>query len=131
MHIQNQQGVTLIELVVTAAILAILAGIAIPAYKGYMKTSHKSECQNEMAAIKLAEAEFFLDSNSYFSGTDVNDLYNKSNNIYQPSSAAKSTKTECDYSVTITTSPDTYTIKATPGANGHLVGEGDMYVSGP
>jgi type IV pilus assembly protein PilE len=59
-------GVTLMELMVTMAILAVIAGIAIPSYKAYMHSSYLTECQNEVAAIQLAEQEYFLENNVYF-----------------------------------------------------------------
>jgi len=132
MHTQKQQGFTLVELMTTVAILAIVASIAIPAYKGYIQTSHKTECQNEVAAIRLAEEEYFLDNNAYFKGSDVSTLEKNSSNTYQASSAAKSAKTECDYTVTITGTPPTYDIKATGNANNNLSTLGTVVeLSGP
>ncbi len=118
MHNQKQHGFTLVELMTTVAILAIVATIAIPAYNGYITTSHKTECHNEVAAIRLAEEEHFLDNNFYFKGNNVGELEANSSNTYKASSAAKSGKTECDYSVSVTAT--TYDIKATGNANNHL-----------
>ena len=129
MRIRNHNGFTLVELMVTVAILGVVASIAIPAYNGYIKTSHKSECNNEMAAIKLAESEFFLDNNAYFKGGNVGELTTNSGNIYSPSSAAAGANSECDYSVAITTT--TFTITATPTTTGHLNGEAAWTLSGP
>lgn len=64
--VYQPNGFTLIELMVTVAILAIIAAIAIPAYNGYVKTSRFSEAQSEIAAIKIAQEEYFLDNNTYF-----------------------------------------------------------------
>jgi len=119
---------------IVIAILGVLAGIAIPAYNGYIKTSRKSECQNEIASIKLAESEYFLDNNEYFAGTDVATLVSGSKNIYTPSAAAAGTgssPSECTYAVVATKSPFTYTITASPATGGHLVGEPDIVFKGP
>ena len=59
-------GFTLIEVLVALAILAIVASIAIPTYNGYIRNSYLTECQNEVAAIKLAQQEFFLENNAFF-----------------------------------------------------------------
>ena len=79
---KSQNGFTLIELLITMAILGILAAIAIPAYNGYITTAKMSEAQNNLAAIRLAQEEFFLENNRYFSGanaaaikTDSGDLW--------------------------------------------------------
>jgi len=122
-NISYQTGITLIELMVTLAVLAIISAIAIPAYKGYIKTSYRAECQNEVSAIKLAEEEYFLENGSYFSGASAATLKTASGTIYDPSTAG--TSGNCDYSVT--SSATSYTIKADAKAGGKLDGEGNIY----
>ena len=56
---KNQQGFTLIELMIVIAILAILMAIAIPAYQDYAVRAKVSEGINLAAASKLAVAETF------------------------------------------------------------------------
>jgi len=69
----NNQGFTLIELMIVVAILGIISAVAIPAYNGYVQNGRVSECANEIAAISLAQKQFFLENNSYFpaAGTTV------------------------------------------------------------
>ena len=66
---KTTKGFSLIELMVVVGILAIISSIAIPAYKGYLKTAKMSEAYNNLAALRLAQEEFFLENNSYFEGT--------------------------------------------------------------
>ena len=60
------KGFSLIELMIVVAIIGILAGIAVPAYNGYITTARLEECQNEITAITLAQKQFFLENNSFF-----------------------------------------------------------------
>jgi type IV pilus assembly protein PilE len=119
--IVKKKGITLIELMIVIAVLSIISAIAYPAYQGYVRTGYRAECVNEVAAIQLAEEEFFLENNNYFSGTGASTLETQSNNIYQASAdALDAANTNCTYAVTV--AGNSYTITAT-GAN-KLASEG-------
>lgn len=70
-NISLSSGFTLIELMVTIAIVSVLASIAIPAYNGYIKTSKMSEANYNLSALRLAQEEFFLENNTYFFGAST------------------------------------------------------------
>jgi len=95
-----KNGFTLIEVLITLAILGILAAIAIPAYNGYITTAKMSEAHNNLAALRLAEEENFLETNSYFTGTDTADLQSKSNGLWTASNGANGL-VNFDYVVTL------------------------------
>lgn len=116
----KQHGFTLIELIITVAILAIITAIAIPAYNGYILTGNQATCKNVVAAIQLAEEEYRLQNNVYMDGdvpgTATTNLGTKTSNIFVPTTDA--TAGECTYSVTGST-PATYVVTAT-GKNGKI-----------
>ena len=59
----KQKGFTLIEIMVTIAILGILASIAIPAYQDYTVRARVTEGLNLAAAAKLAVSETAMSNN--------------------------------------------------------------------
>ena len=108
-------GMTLIEIMVTLAILATVAAIAVPAYNGYIKTTYRTECLKEVAAIRLAEEEFFLENNQYFvgeAGVGADDLESASSGIYEKSQELKNDTNNCAYVVTSADDTVTYLITA-------------------
>lgn len=61
----RQRGFTLIELVITMAIIAILAVIALPAYQSYVLRANRASAQAQMMDIANREQQFFLAERRY------------------------------------------------------------------
>ena len=59
------QGFTLIELVITMVIVAILASIAIPAYNSYILKSHRTEAKTALLDMASLEERYFTTQNVY------------------------------------------------------------------
>jgi len=58
-------GFSLVELVVTMSILAILAAIAIPSYSTYLLKSHRTDAQTALLDMASMEERYFSTNNTY------------------------------------------------------------------
>jgi type IV pilus assembly protein PilE len=61
----EQEGFTLIELMVTVAIIAILAAIALPSYRNYVTRSKLTDAANNLADLRVKMEQYYQDSRNY------------------------------------------------------------------
>jgi type IV pilus assembly protein PilE len=59
------RGFTLIEVMITVAIVAILAAVALPAYNDYLLRGRLAEAHGELSAMRSKLETFFLDNRTY------------------------------------------------------------------
>jgi type IV pilus assembly protein PilE len=58
-------GFTLIELMITVAVVAILAAIAFPSYAMFMKKSRRGDAEATLMDIAQREQQYLLDARTY------------------------------------------------------------------
>jgi type IV pilus assembly protein PilE len=69
--VKSSRGFTLLELMIVAALMALLAAIALPAYLGYVQRARRADAQNGLNNAAQAEEKFFGRCNRYGSPTEI------------------------------------------------------------
>lgn len=62
---KQHNGFTLIELMITVAIVAILAAIALPSYQDYVRRGQLTEAFNNLSDVRVRMEQFFQDNRFY------------------------------------------------------------------
>ncbi|MDD0816872.1 type IV pilin protein [Curvibacter sp. HBC28] len=60
------QGFTMIELMTTLTVIAVLTAVVLPAYVYYLQRARIPEATGALAAKQVAQEQLFQDSRSYF-----------------------------------------------------------------
>ena len=70
------RGFTLIEIVITVAIIGILVAIAVPSYQGQLRKGRRADAQAFITQVAQKEQQYLLDARQYAVGptalTDLN-----------------------------------------------------------
>ncbi len=62
---RNKAGFTLLEMMITVGIVAILAAFAVPAYNQYVDTSEEGALLSTMSTIEVFQEDFRLRTGAY------------------------------------------------------------------
>ncbi len=68
---KEHSGFTLVELMITVAILGVLAAVAIPMYSNYMNRAKQSDAIIGLKAAQMAQEQFFSENNAYSNTIDI------------------------------------------------------------
>ena len=63
---KNQLGITLMELIITVAIIAILAAVGTPMYTDYIRAAKNADAQNTLKTIFLMQKNYFSENYCYY-----------------------------------------------------------------
>lgn len=101
----RQGGFTLIELMITVAVIGILAAVAYPSYTQYIARANRSAAQSFMYAVANKQEQYMLDARSYAASLSALQL------TVPADVAGKYTVT---LAADMTTTPPSYLVTATP-----------------
>ncbi|WP_414828007.1 type IV pilin protein [Alteromonas sp. H39] len=68
---QNQMGWTLVELMITVAIVGIIGAIAVPSYMEHIRESRRTDARTELMQLKMEQEAYRLENNSYASAAQL------------------------------------------------------------
>jgi len=105
LFLQKQNGFTLIEVMITVVIIAILASIAYPSYTRYVIRAKRSAAQSQMMEIANREQQFLLSNRNYVDKTAL-----IASGYTLPSDVAAN----YGYTITVTTDVPSFLLTFTP-----------------
>jgi type IV pilus assembly protein PilE len=113
MGAQKNRGFTLIELMITVAIIAILSAVAYPAYTSHIVKAKRSAAQSFMQMAATKQEQSMLNARTYYTAATAAEW--SAQRMTVPSEVATV------YTVTMTadnaSTPPSYTVTATPFGN--------------
>jgi type IV pilus assembly protein PilE len=119
-------GFTLVELMVTLAIIAVIAAIGYPNYISYTVKASRQAAQGELIQLANMQEKIFLNSNAY--SPSITLAYNGT----AAGGLGRTSGMTADNKYTLSISPNvagqTFTITATPVAGSTQAGDGNITI---
>lgn len=104
---RRPRGFTLIELMITVALIAVLLATALPSYRSYVRRSVRTEAQAYLMSVAGRQQQFLVDTRAYATTLSAIDLP-------VPTSVAGAYTLSLEV---VAGPPQTFLLKATPGSD--------------
>ncbi len=111
-HIMH--GFTLIELMITVAIIAILASIALPAYQDSVTKARRTDAQGALLGLANAMERHFISNSSFQGAAGTQGSPTDTGSPWIFSSTSPVDGGTAAYNLTIAATASIYTLTATP-----------------
>jgi type IV pilus assembly protein PilE len=119
MKLPSHRGFTLVEIMVTIAIIGILASVAIPAYSRYVVRGNRAAAQQHLIDLAQREQQYLADARTY--KDSVSGL-----NMQTPTAVSK----YYDISIELQDGPPpAFTVTATPKSGSPQVSDGTLSIN--
>lgn len=103
---KRQLGMTLIEIMITVAIISILAAVALPSYERYLQRSKRVDATTALMKIATEQEKYYFKKNTYGTAAQIATQINGTTTLatqsgYYTLAVSSATATD-DFSVTAT-----------------------------
>ena len=119
------RGFTLIELMITVVVVAILAAIALPSYQSFIKRGSREAAQAELIEMSGTQEKIYLNSNAYTASVTGAYTGNSTGGLGVTNGLSRDSK----YSYGATVNGPSYTITATPVTGQSQAGDGNLVIT--
>jgi type IV pilus assembly protein PilE len=127
MSAARNRGFTLIELMITVAILGVVASIALPSYKTHLVKAARVQAQTEMLEMASMQEKIYLNSTSYTA--NVTTAYNGTAAGGLGRTSGTTNDGKYALSLAVGTGAQTFLLTATPVVGKPQEGNGNLTIS--
>lgn len=108
----SEKGVTLIELMITVAVVAILASIALPSYNQYVVQSRRSEAKSSLLELSQFMERYYTTNSAYNKTSGATATSLAASDL--PYSSVPKDGGAAYYSIAVSSTSSTYTLTLSP-----------------